>query len=318
MAARPERLEDTNALRAWVHQVRDESSRCVALIDPSRYQDPGACAHALGIELSVFALMPNLYAKYAKSIRELGPRLWTGESHDPGWDRVFTEALERQAASFLVVPRNERGLEEHLTGLIRMPQPDGGNLLFRFQDVVVLGALAPLLSGTQRRALLGPACHWLMVDVCRYPVCIDGPGTTAQGIPTLRLDPLQIDALGEALVPLTIIFQTNETDSSLLAGLDKCEQVGLIRERMRRARGHGLVRAEDIALYCILSLQLPDGFDRNGPVAEALQEARTRDIGFGETIDKVPVERWRAMDELMDAGALADDPTLKQDNELPR
>ena len=293
------KVPDSQALRVLIESHSDESTRCIALIDPSRYPDVGSCVQALGMEPSDFEALPNLYAKYAKSIRELGPRLWALP------DRVvpaslLEETLNRQAASFLVLPGSPAALEAHLASLVRMPQPDGGNLLFRFQDVVVLTALAPILGLRQREALLGPALAWLAVDLCQNAIAITRPERASGHVPQLLLDQAQIDALGDALAPLTVIHQANETDTTLLAGLDKCEQVALIRGRMQRARGHGLNRDEDIALYCVLSLQLPADFDRNGPVAEALQDARARGVSFGEAIDDVPVERWREWDEVLE------------------
>lgn len=300
MTSQAKTMESADGYRAWVQEGSDEQTRYVALVDPSRYATPDACARALGLKSCEFEALPNLYAKYAISIRERGPRLW--ELAESNWDRACEESLGRQALSFLVVPRTDQGLEDHLSGLIRMPHPDGSNVLFRFQDVTVLGSLAPLLSSIQRRALLGPARHWLMADVCRRPVRIDAPGLPAQAVPALRLNQAQMTALGEALLPLAIIFQANETDRSLLANLDKCEQVELIRERMRRARGHDLTREDDIALYCVLSLQLAEGFDQDGPVADALHASRTHGISFGEAIDEVPVDRWRTFDDVLENG----------------
>lgn len=300
----PVELATPEALQAWVYEACGEGSRCIALLDPSRYPDAAACAEALGMDAAELDALPNLYAKYAPSLRRIGPRLWSAPVGDARWAPVFRAALESQAASFLVVPAGAGSLEQHLAGLIRMPQPDGSNLLFRFQDVVVMTALAPLLREGQHDALLGPASYWRLVDLCRNAVSIESRGSP--GLPrvrrtVLRLDQSQVAALGEALVPLTIIFQANETDATLLAGLDKCGQVRLIRERMRAARRHGLVREDDIALYCVLSLQLPEGFDQDGPVAGALEDARERRVSFGEAIDDVPVERWREWDEVLDA-----------------
>lgn len=294
-------IPDATHLQRWVQDNCGDQSHCVALLDPSRYANAEACAQALGLETEVFDALPNLYAKYSKTLRESGPRLWSAPVGDPAWVRVFGQAFENQAASFLVVPPDGQQLDEHLPGLIRMPQPDGGNLLFRFQDVVVLSALAPMLRAEQKRALLGPASHWLLADLCGNPVAIELPSVQRRGPTVLRLDRRQLAALDDALAPLTVIFQANETDTTLLAGLDKCGQVQLVRERMRRARQHGLRREDDIALYVVLGLQLPEDFDTVGPVAEALERARANGTGFGEEIDQVPVERWREWDEVLDA-----------------
>jgi len=57
------------------------------------------------------------------------------------------------------------------------------------------------------------------------------------------------------------------------------------------------VQEDDIALYTVLSLQLPRDFDRKGPVADALRAARDNQTSFGAEIDRVPVQRWREWDE---------------------
>lgn len=293
-------VSDPQTLQAWIDAHAGASTRCIALIDPSRYRHIDECLQALGMEASKFAALPNLYAKYAKSIRELGPRLLDLPDGVVPM-ALLEEMLHRQSASILIVPDDHVGLDTHLISLIRMPQPGGGNLLFRFQDVVVLTALAPLLGPRQRQALLGPALKWLAVDLCHHGIVINRQEhDTQQAPPPLRLEQGQVDALGEALVPLTIIHQANETDTTLLAGMTKCEQVRLIRGRLQRARAQGLSREDDLALYCVLSLQLPADFDTRGPVAEALHDAQARGIGFGEAIDEVPVERWREWDEVLD------------------
>lgn len=294
------KLQSPDALKNWVFGACEAESRCVALIDPSRYPDTDACRQALGFDSESFAALPNLYAKYSASVRENGPRLFTAPLDTPAWERIFAEAFHQQAASFLVVLQSEQGLLEHLLQRVRMPQPGGGNALFRFQDVVVLSTLSPLLSFAQRRALLGPASSWLMADLCSNRVVIESPRTIGSKWPVLKLDQKQLEALDLALAPLTIIFQTNEVDSTILADLDKCEQVDLIRRRIQQARKHGLHLEEDVALYCVLSLQLPEGFDETGPVAEALKRSAEHGTGFGEEIDQVPVDRWRELDELLD------------------
>ncbi|WP_426816350.1 DUF4123 domain-containing protein, partial [Xanthomonas oryzae] len=75
------------------------------------------------------------------------------------WPSIFEQAYTCQAASFLVADVRE-GLLDHLLSLTRLKQPDGSNLLFRFQDVTVLSALAPVLDEIQRAAMVGPASGW--------------------------------------------------------------------------------------------------------------------------------------------------------------
>lgn len=295
------KLQSTLELETWVRGMCGEGMRCAAIIDPSRYVSVEECRNALGLSEKAFAALPNIYGKYASSIREMGPRIFDQESGSPVWSHLFAEALTCQAASFIILPEATAGLLPHLEGLVRMPQPDGGNLLFRFQDVVVLSSLAPVLSGTQKIALLGPARYWLMADVCSHPISIENaPGCKSRSL-QFRLDESQLSALDAAIAPLVIIFQADETDSSLLAGMSKCQKIRVIRDCMQKARLRGLKQEDDIALYCILSLQLPEDFDRVGPVAGALERTKVSGGSFGDEIDLVPVHQWRQWDEVLEA-----------------
>lgn len=294
------RLQSAEDFAIWARSMCGSGAHCVAIIDPSRYPTVEECRDALGLDERAFTALPNLYSKYASSIREAGPRIFDAGPESPVWGRLFPEALTRQSASFVILPEGATGLLSHLAQLVRMPQSDGGNLLFRFQDVVVLSALAPVLTTVQKRALLGPARHWLAADLCGYPIAIESPQVLSARSLVLRLNKSQLSALDDAVAPFTVIFQAEETDRTLLAGMSRCQQVQLIRERMHKARRQGLRREDDVALYCILSLQLSDEFDRVGPIAEALERARRRGTSFGDEIDRVPTHRWREWDETLE------------------
>lgn len=295
---KPGRYSDSIGYQQWVMSLIGEGDNLFAVIDPSRYEDQEECLKALGLSAEDFEALPNLYEKYAVSIRDRGPRIFSASMESTQWQGIFAQAYQQQAASFLVAS-SLVAVHAHLKSLVRLQMPDGGNSLFRFQDVIVLSALAPVLDDRQRWAMLGPARHWVTVDVCGYPHVIGRPERLIRP-EKLELTAYQLKVLDDALAPFTVIYQANETDGALLQGLDQCARVRLVRARMQRARRHGLRRDEDIALYCVLSLQLPRGFDRVGPVADAIRDAQRNGTGFGEEIDRVPVQRWREWDEQLD------------------
>lgn len=289
-----------DTLTAWLQASCGDGDRCVALIDPSRYADSEECALALGFDDATFAELPNLYQNYSVSLKSMGPRLFSAELQDGHWVAIGREAVQRQAASFIVMPRDVEGLREHLASLTKIQQVDGSNLLFRFQDTIVMSSLAPLLTPHQCVKLLGPASAWLVPGLCGEPLRIERQTLRGPVPSNFSLTHEQSQALDSALAPMVIIGQANETDSTLLGQMSKCQQVRLIRKCILRAKPHGLSRQEDVALFCVLSLQLPASFDSEGPVARALARVRTDNIGFGDAIDQVPPEEWRAYDEVLD------------------
>ena len=296
-----EQLTTATKLMAWLERHHTDAASWVALIDPSRYASAEQCAEALGFSHETFEQLANLYYDLSPELRAQGPRLFTASLDDKRWNSLCKEAAEKQVCSFLQVPEDHSKLSSHLRRLIMLRQPDGSQLLFRFQDTVVMSALMPLLTPAQIDCALGPASNWMAIDICSRPVQFARTRHEGRRIPQLTLTTNQIDALDDALSPGTIIAQVNETDSTLLAGLSRCEQWRKVRDRQYRARRHGLCTREDIALYCVLSLQLPEDFDQHGPIARALERSGKSQISFIDAIDDTPVTEWREWDEVIDA-----------------
>lgn len=292
-----ERLLDS--LTDW--QLAHGASYCSALIDVSRFPDPASCAQALQMELEIFEALPNVYEAFSPTLKSRGPRLYSAPLVEPHWHGICAATLDQRAASFTLHDCPVGAVVTHLKSMTKLQHPGGAKRLFRFQDSTVLSQLIPLLTDRQRRALLGPIRRWQVLDVCAHPVEMGvSAGTSTGSSATLTLDERQIDALAARLRPATIIAQANETDGALLYGKSRCEQWRLVQAASQRASDHGLTLNEDIALFCILSLQLPAGFDRDGPVARAIERSKRHGIGFGEAIDRVPVQEWRAWDEQLD------------------
>lgn len=267
------------------------------LIDPTRYTSVAECAPAFGVTGAKFDSLPNLYLHYAPALREWGPRLLPAK--EARIELALQEAVERLSASLLITPHGIDAVTRHLTQLLKLPQPDGTRLLFRFQDPLVIAHLLPLLVRDQQPALLGPIRSWWVLDECGSIVSAQHGGV-ANATRKLALTRNQMEALDATLLPAAVIAQVNEVETTLLANRDRCAQWHDVRARLQRARAHGLVAPQDLSLFVILSLQLPDDFDQTGPVARALAKAKASGIGFSKAVEQVPVEEWREWDEVLD------------------
>lgn len=286
-----------------VSQMRDAVDGAMAdmfeplwLIDPTRYASVAECATAFGVTGAKFESLPNLYLQYAPAMREWGPRLLPAK--EAPIELALQQAVDRLSASLLIAPDATDAVARHLTQLLKLPQPDGTRLLFRFQDPLVMAQLLPLLGLEQQSALLGPTRSWWVSDECGGVVSVHQSRLTITR--QLVLTRHQMEALDARLLPATVIAQVHEVDTTLLANRDRCAQWCHVRARLQRARSHGLVAPQDLSLFVILSLQLPDDFDQMGPVARALVRAKAAGIGFSKAIEQVPVEEWREWDEVLD------------------
>lgn len=91
--------------------------------------------------------------------------------------------------------------------------------------------------------------------------------------------------------------QVNDADSLLLAPYGECEAETLIRQRIDKAKSIGLEQREDLALYCVLSLQFPPGFEKEAPFAEAIGYRAKNKPSFGAVLDEVSPDVWSQWDE---------------------
>lgn len=267
------------------------------LIDPARYGSVSECAAAFGVPAKKFESLANLYDRYGHGLRDWGPRLLPAKVAHVEF--ALQEAFDALSASLLITSHASDVVARHLAQLVKLPQPDGTRLLFRFQDPLVMAHLLPLLVRGQQPALLGPIQSWWVLDECGSIVSAQNGGVGNATRP-LALTRNQMEALDATLLPAKVIAQVNEVETTLLANRDRCAQWHDVRARLQRARAHGLVASQDLSLFVILSLQLPDDFDQAGPVARALAQVKATGIGFSTAVEQVPVEEWREWDEVLD------------------
>lgn len=264
----------------------------VAVVSLDQAGSEAEIAQALGLKDGTLADAINVYADFSAAFRRQGPRLIRLSSNEL---QTVGRAMRdgREVTVLCLAAEAMQLLALHLKRLVRQTQPDGGRLLFRFQDRLVLSNLLPLLREDQLLSLLGPAHSWAVMDACgTLHVASRMQPNAAVKFGELGLDAAQLETLSRELHPGTVILQADEVDSTLLAGRSRCEQWQLVRERSGRARERGLLTDEDVALYVVLSLQLPDLFDRSGPIAEALDRSRAQRTSFGDEVDAIESEEW--------------------------
>ncbi|WP_189456086.1 DUF4123 domain-containing protein [Cognatilysobacter bugurensis] len=272
-----------------------------AIVSLDHAESEADVAQALGLAEQTLVNGINLYSAFSAEFRRTGPRLVPLLAAN--LFAIGAAMQEGRDLAVICVALNQvDSLATHLQRLGRQTQPDGGRLLFRFQDPLVLSNLLPLLRGDQLVSLLGPASRWAVTDPCgTLHIAARTPHELrTRSDSELRLDARQLESLSAALHPGTVILQANEVDSTLLADKTKCAQWTLIRQRSDRARGHGLRTDEDIALFVVLSLQLPDSFDRSGPIAEALARSQAKHASFGDEVDEIDSEEWEQWQQALE------------------
>lgn len=277
----------------------DASIKLFALIDFTRVPDWTVFEKQLLSGKQTRLPPVNLYDDLAGlEIVKSGPRLLALDLEDEVLDPVMGLALEYEAGSFLFASCTPNELAEHLRSIREVAMPDSGGALFRFQDVHVTAALWPLLSPTQKNRILGPARAWVVREACGELHLIKALSAQKR-TSTLSFDQKIITALDNALFPWIVADQINEIDTALLAGLSPCARLTLLRERIARAKSLGLGKRSDLALYCALNLQLPEGFENHLPFASAFERTRSGQSIFGVEIDRITPEQWEHADGIL-------------------
>jgi hypothetical protein len=295
-------LSQLDAFTVWVRaqgsQNSDERTRLFALLDVSRIGTPTQDHPAPPVPRPLKDGI-NLYGDLeGVALADVGPRLFCID--DGGIDGWVKLAAMSGAVSFLAAAVDGPTLAEHLQSLREVELPDGSRALFRFQDTKVTSNLWPLLTPGQINCILGPAQWWLTPDAC---------GTGHRLTPSkghvrdrqLRFERKQYDELNDCLLVYTVAEQVRETDSDLLHGLTACQVEMLLRERLQTAGELGLKLQSDKALYTVLSLQLPVGFENEAPFAQALERNRQGLQRFGDALDQTSAEQWRRWNDWLDS-----------------
>lgn len=236
----------------------------------------------------------NLYADLiGTAVAETGP--WLFEISDADLDDWVRVACETSAISILCGSLTLHDLAQHLQSLREVVLPDGSLALLRFQDTHVTTHLWPLLSPGQGNQILAGLNWWAVPDVCGpWFVLTQARGFSRSGV--LRFERKLYEQLNEQLLVYTVVEQVREVDSALLNGLTNCQIRTVLRSRLQAARDTGLQTPSDQALYVVLSLQLPIGFEQESPFVEALDRSRKGLQTFGDALDQVTSDQWGRWD----------------------
>jgi hypothetical protein len=288
--------ESPDALSAWLGQQASKvhafsEGFLFALVDIARISPAQRLKLPGSIALALARQSTNLYADLeGTALAESGPRLCVASEatlHD--WAVV---TCQTHAVSFMAGCLGREDLANHLMSLREVMLPDGSEALFRFQDGHVTQHLWPRLTPSLANQILGPLHWWATPDVCG-PLHVLHPAERHVHSSGLRFDRTIFDGLNEDLLVYTVADQVREVDMSLLAGLSECEIRNLLLERLDAARQLGLKLQSDLALFVVLSLQLPAGFDRKEPFVAAIESNRQGHQAFGEALEHVPASHWK-------------------------
>ncbi|PHV10193.1 DUF4123 domain-containing protein [Chitinimonas sp. BJB300] len=240
----------------------------------------------------------NLYDDLSGlAIENSGPALIEVERHVEALQALAEFVLQQDAFSYLLAANVDLAeLANHLREIREVVMPDGTGALFRFQDINVTTALWPMATPGQIHRLLGPARVWAVRDVCGDMLSIVRQRTDLLA-GAIQFTKENVKALEDALFPWTVIHQIDEIDIVLLDGMSGCERRKLVNERITQARQLGLKLPSDLALYSALSLQLPEGFIKKAPFADALAKARAGHASFGSALEHVSSDEWLAVSE---------------------
>lgn len=291
MAVRYEKYlaETQGAVPDWISHFAEMQR--YALFDVQRLNEEQIRA----LDANRWGITINLYDDIkGATIAAQGPRLV--QVSPEILPEVIELAQATRSVSLLLGRCDFPTLSAHLQSIREVEIPNQTAVLFRYQDMHVTAALFPILLPAESNQCLGPLSAWSTWDACnRLHVISDTGQRNMTG--ALRFSAKTVEMLDERLFVHAARAQVNDIDSSLLAGYSECEAETVIRQRIEMARSLGLDFQDDQALYCALSLQLPDGFEKEAPFAEAI---KYRDIGkpsFGVALDEVPSSAWKLWDE---------------------
>lgn len=283
-----ETLETPEMLTRWLAGL--DENHLFALID----------VQAMSIqqreELDAGCLGPviNLYGDLeGTEISRFGPRLI--EVASDRHSAAISQAFALRSTSFLLGKCALSALAAHLQAIREVTVPESIQALFRYQDPQVASALFPIIDAARGSLLLGPLSAWGALDACNRLYILMATGKRPkQG--ALHFDQKIVDELSEQLFVHTVGAQVRDADSTLLAPFNACEAETKIRQRIAAARSLGLDQRADLSLYCILSLQFPEGFETHAPFAEALRYREHRWGSFAAALDEVASDVWDAWD----------------------
>lgn len=289
-------------LSLWLRQqlkgdVRESPISLFALIDIARLSQEQYAALPEVVSTALQHHGVNLYADLEGTmLADAGPRLClVSETDVNDW---AVGACGTHLVHFMAGDVSLADLAEHLQSLREVTLPDGSQALFRFQDCHVTTHLWPLLTPSMGNHVLGPLLWWATPDICGpWHVLGLTPGSGRSA--ALRFDRAIYDLLNDQLLVYTIADQVRDVDADLLTGMSACQVRSLLRARLDAAQRLGLVLQSDLALYAVLSLQLPEGFEHQEPFASAVEQNRRQVNSFGAALDRVTSEQWtRWNDEL--------------------
>ncbi|SDZ68421.1 DUF4123 domain-containing protein [Pseudomonas sp. NFIX28] len=147
-------LNEWLATELWAQGTRPEDPQVYALLDGARDPD---------IERRVRTSRADFACLYAgelsPSLSAAAPYLLHLDPHQPYTRQLLEDSWGQSWGCFVVAAAHVslRDLREHFRTLLRVADPKGNILVFRFYDPRVLRLYLPTCTALERAALFGPA-----------------------------------------------------------------------------------------------------------------------------------------------------------------
>jgi len=138
----------------WPQGAQPDAPKVYALLDGARDPHIESLVRSSGAEFSC------LYAgELAPSLSAAAPYLLQLDPQQPYTWRLFEEGWGQSWGSFVIAPAHVSldDLRSHFRTLLRVTDPDGNLLVFRFYDPRVLRVYLPTCTAQERAAMFGPA-----------------------------------------------------------------------------------------------------------------------------------------------------------------
>lgn len=192
------------------------------------------------------------------------------------WKRWAERWQQSNAMGYLESPMAPDTLAKALAERLRVKLDGGIEVIVRWFDARVLGALMGVLSPVQLAWLLRPTTLWVS-PTRQGGLCSDPRSNRELPVsdqpPPLVLTQSQESALldlGEADAIIDILLTREHP--ALMAKLPAQQHQAIVPLR-NAARAHGLHQISDLVLYCVAGLEEGEGFDQREPWRSRLAQA---------------------------------------------
>jgi hypothetical protein len=208
----------------------------------------------------------------------------TGSTPDAALTYTMQKALNTFAVSWLVSPLNRDKLAQRLVQRTEAQLTENVEVLLRFYDSRILPNVLSVLTPEQAATFSNAAQGWWFADrkgqlqscACRF-----APEDPFQ--PPVAFSQTQEDKLTELAFPDAVLGQLQQTQSDLLAPMDRAQQHAFVTRQIAKVKELKLDSMVAILTYCVLALaEGEESLERLSP-QDKIAAIKTGEVPLGET-----------------------------------